>query len=224
MPQRSSYRSKSRTARRVPRRSRRSNCRSRKSIIRSRRSIRQRGGAVVLPSDYFGVASPKGTYSGKFGESSFPSAYGPTKNNSRGNFTTASAAKGFTCANIAPGCGFSDTCKAVTQTGGSRKRRSRSSSRRRQKTYTKLRIPKRRRQRQQRGGGGSYGRTVLPQKYFGCTTEAFTSPPGCQTFKTAYGPSEATQYSSMSGGFLRQNLAPGGQTKNTATSGIPTGG
>lgn len=220
------------------RRARRNNLRKTTSSHRSRPKKNCGGFRVVMPSEYYGKTSS--AFTAKPGATSFPSAYGNTTNTSRGTVDVSDVAKGgSTTSNIAPGCAFSGTCRTSgVQTGGrgrrhsttnkvQRRRRSSSSSAksRRQLRGTARRSNKNRQYRHgQRGGGGSYGHTSLPTKYVGGTTNSFTSPPGIQTFETAYGPSNPTIYSDYSEGFVNRNLAPGGQTPGTASSGIQTGG
>lgn len=197
---------------------------------------------------YFTNQNNTNVFSGKAGMTNFPTAYEESSNTSPGVFNAANAASGTTCANLAPGCGFSDTCRTSgIQTGGrrgrrhrrrgpQRSRRSRTSRRSASKSRTRTRRKSIRRKsirrknirrksnRRQRGGGGSYGRTVLPAKYYGGETDVFTAPPGCQTFETAYGMSNPSIYSDFQGDMVNRNLAPGGQTAGTRSSGIQTGG
>ena len=195
MPRRSRARSStSSTSSTLSRRRRTSTSSSR------RRRNRQTGGfRTVLPMKYFTNHNNHNVYNGKPGVTNFRTAYEESRNTSPGVFNAANAASGTTCANLAPGCGFSDTCRTSgIQTGGRRGRRHRRRGpqrSRRSRTSRRSASKSRKSIRRQRGGGGSYGRTVLPAKYYGGETDVFTAPPGCQTFETAYGMSNPSMYS-----------------------------
>ena len=170
-------------------------------------NIKQRGGfRVVMPSEYYGGSS--GAFQGAPGATSFQSADGETNNSSLGIFNADSTGM---CADLAPGGSFPGTEATTTQTGGTSRRRSRSS-----------RV---RRRHKQRGGSGAHGRTVLPSKYFGGSTDSFVdSPSQYNAFQTAYGTNSATNHIDFAQGVYNRNLAPGGSTPATEFSGTQTGG
>ena len=205
----------------------------RRSSHSNRSNTNLRGGGVVMPAEYYGQDS--GAYVDQCGPTPFSTAYGEAVPRSFGTLNT-SLGPSFAAPQLAPGGMSAGTMSSGIQTGGGRrhrlrKRRTSRTLQIRKKTATRRnnnrsgrrRTSRSNTRRNMRGGG-----VVMPAEYYGQDSGAYVDQCGPTPFSTAYGEavprSFGTLNTSLGPSFAAPQLAPGGMSAGTMSSGIQTGG